>query len=101
MSTDYYRDKLVMADQLNSNAYEKVELNSDADIISKLKELADKHSSCLTENEKTYLKEYEWKSSEFYVLPKIHNCESISEAIPNSKEDVLHLIDPLDLKGSQ
>ena len=26
-------------------------------------------------------------------------CKSILEAIPNNKEDVLHLIDPLDLKG--
>ena len=48
MNTDC--DKLVMADHLNSNTYEKVEINSDTEIISKLKELIDKHSSCLTEN---------------------------------------------------
>ena len=70
MNTDYYRDKLVMSDHLNSNAYEKVEMNSDTEIISKLKELVDKHSSCLTVNEKNDLKDYEWKSSELYVLPK-------------------------------
>ena len=99
MNTDYYRDKLVMSDHLNSNAYEKVEINSDTEIISKLKELVDKHSSCLTVNEKNYLKDYEWKSSELYVLPKIHKCKSILDAIPNNKEDVLHLIDPPDLKG--
>ena len=70
MNTDYYRDKLVMSDHLNSNAYEKVEINSDTEIISKLKELVDKHS-CLTVNEKNYLKDYEWESSELYVVPKI------------------------------
>ena len=65
----------------------------------KLSELVEKHSKCLTKKEIDYVNSYEWKTSELYCLPKVHKCKNILEAIPENIGDVLHLVDPPDLKG--
>ena len=76
MNTDYYRDKLVMEGKLNNSSYKKVDNNSDTLLVNKLEEFVNKHSTCLTKNELEYLKNDVWKTSEFYVLPKVHKCKS-------------------------
>ena len=99
MNVDFYHNKLVMTDHLNTDAYKKVEAKSDIKVKEKLDDLIEKHLQCLTKNEINYCKTYECKTSELYVLPKVHKCKSILAKIPNNSGDVLHLVDPPDLNA--
>ena len=100
MNVEYYRDKLVMEGHLQTNAYKKCDNNIDNKVKAKLDILIDKYSHCLTQNEKDCIKNYQWKTSQLYVLPKIHKCKSILEALKTIKEgDILTLLDPEDLKA--
>ena len=100
MNSEYYRDKLVLADHLHSSSYEKVNADSDDNVVEELNELVRKHSTCLTEKETAYIKDEEWRTSEFYVLPKVHKSKSIIEAVEKTNADVVsELTDPPDLKG--
>ena len=99
MNSYFYRDKLILDDHLSTNSYEKVELNSDETLIQDLKALIHKHYTCLTEKEREYIKNDEWKTSEFYIMPKIHKCPSIINAISQCTSDVVSVPDPPDLKG--
>lgn len=101
MDIDYYRDKLVLEGHLNGDGYKRVDPTSDEKVVANLVELAEKHASCLTSKEREYITNFEWKTSELYVLPKVHKCETILEAIRNgcSNDDVLNVLRPPDLKG--
>ena len=100
MNVNYYHDKLVMEGHLNTNAYTKVNNKIDDEVQNKLCKLIEKHSHCLTKYETEYITNYPWKTSELYVLPKIHKCKTILDIIPDVKEDdVLTFLDPPDLKA--
>ena len=100
MNSEYYRNKLVLADHLYTDSYEEVNQDSDDGVITQLNDLVSKHSSCMTEKEIEYVKNPEWRTSEFYVLPKVHKSKSIIEAVRNTNGDVVdELSDPPDLKG--
>ena len=100
MNTKYYRDKLVLGDHLLTDSYEKVSQDRDETVMDQLKELVDRHSSCLTKKEKEYMINEEWRTSELYVLPKVHKSKSIIEAISRARTDVINdVTDPEDLKG--
>ena len=67
MDKDFYEEKLVLADHLsNTDTYVKVSNDADKQTMKKLIKLVDKHSDCLTKNEKEYVKDQNWRSSEFY-----------------------------------
>ena len=100
MNTEYYRDKLVLGDHLLTDSYKKVNQDRDDTVMEQLKELIDKHSTCLTNKEKEYLIDDEWRTSELYVLPKVHKSATIIEAVSKTNTDVInHITDPPDLKG--
>ena len=101
MNSSYYRDKLVMNDHLLSESYTKANEDCDEKVMEQMEGLIKRHSKCLTEKEIEFILKPDWKTSEFYVLPKIHKCRSIIEAISsNNDEDVLTEIkNPPDLKG--
>ena len=100
MNAKYYRDKLVLGDHLLTQSYEKVTEDRDDTVMEQLKGLVEKHSSCLTSKEKEFLINDEWRTSEFYVLPKVHKSKSIIEAISKTNTDVINEVtDPPDLKG--
>ena len=100
MNTEYYRDKLVLGDHLLTDSYEKVDTNCDEIVMQQLSSLLTKHSTCLTEKEIDYVTNDDWKTSEFYVLPKVHKCKAIIERVQKCTEDVVTgITDPPDLKG--
>ena len=100
MNTEYYRNKLVLGDHLLSDSYEKVSLEQDDGVMTQLNELVTKHSNCMTKKEIEYVKNEDWRTSEMYVLPKVHKSISIIDAISKSNADVVdELTDPPDLKG--
>ena len=67
--------------------------------MGKLGDLLNKYPTCLTEKELDSVKNLDWHSSEFYGLPKVHKCQSIIDAMINSTDDVVNVLDPPDLKG--
>lgn len=100
MNTEYYRDKLVLSDHLQTESYDKVDTDRDEAVAAQLNDLLTRHATCLTKKEAEYVNMDEWKTSEFYVLPKVHKSKSIIEQVTKCTEDVVTgIIDPPDLKG--
>ena len=61
MDKDYCCDTLVMKHHLSTNAYQKVDSNSDKRVFNNLKILIKKHKSCLSKNEMKYILNSNWK----------------------------------------
>ena len=55
MDKQYYKNKLVLADHLETPTYERVSDDIDNEVIQKQNELLEEHQSCLTKNEKDYI----------------------------------------------
>ena len=79
MDTEFYRDKLVISDHLDTDTYRRVPPNADKTVYRDLTKLVDKHKGCLTTKEREYIAKDDWKSSNFYVLPNIHKSKQIAE----------------------
>ena len=56
LSKNFYRDKMVLHDHLNTNTYEKVNDNADKKVMECLEEHLKRHSKCLHESEINYIK---------------------------------------------
>ena len=99
MDKSFYRDTLVMKDHLMTDTY--VEANKDCDlkVMKDIKCLLGKHRSCLTDKEFKYVTDFTWKSSNFYVLPKIHKSKEIIEGLRKASKTYVRLPVPSDLKG--
>ena len=57
------------------------------------------YRKCLTRNEFKYITNYEWKSSNFYVNPKIAKCTEIKEKMRLTNKRYLKMEPPPSLKG--
>ena len=99
MDTTFYKNKLVLKDHLLKPTYEPSPETSDKKVFKNLQTLATKHKECLTNNELKYVSEYEWKSSNFYVQPKINKCTELKELISNSNSHYIKTNPPHTLKG--
>jgi hypothetical protein len=99
LDTNFYRDKLVLSDHLNTATYSVAPLNSDKKVYRELKKLVEKHKHCLTEKEIKYICKDDWSSSNFYVLPKIHKNKIIIEQFSKSNSEFVEMDVPPDLKG--
>ena len=99
MDTDFYRDKLVLNDHLNTDCYTKADQDSDTSVYKNLDKLLQKHTKCLTKKEFSHILNDQWQSSNFYVLPKIHKCKEIKEAIAAENKEYVALQAPQSLKG--
>ena len=99
MDKSFYRDKLVMKDHLLTNTYQSANMKSDFKVMTEIKSLLDKHRSCVTDKEYKYITAFDWKSSNFYALPKIHKSTEIIEGIKDSSSAYVHLPIPTALKG--
>ena len=83
MSTDYYRDKLVLEDHLNTPTYKQVDDSSDKKVS---KVWIRKQENCLTKNEFKHISDFAYESLYIYVLPKIHKSKVIKEAVKNNND---------------
>ncbi|XP_065662664.1 uncharacterized protein LOC136085297 [Hydra vulgaris] len=99
MDSTYYKDKLVNQDHLSSlNTYEKKIFDSDKRVFKNLSKMIAKHK-CLTQNEIDCITNFEWKSSTFYVIPKIHKCNEIIKKVQESSSPFIEMKPPKDLKA--
>ena len=76
----------------------KINSNDDSKIMKTITELTNKFTDELTDQEKKYLTKFEFKTSNFYGLPKIHRSQDITEAIQQQKTEVINILNPVDLK---
>lgn len=96
MNSSYYESKIL--EMLNDKLYyKKIPANVDNQVINKIRRLSDKYSHCLTKSESKCLTEFNFKTSQFYGLPKIHKSKQISSAINKQNSDVVNVLEPSDL----
>ena len=96
MDTVYYEQKIM--DMLsNTEFYTEISENQDKAILQKIKKLLLKHSSTLTDKEKEFVTEFEYKESSFYGLPKVHKSKTIKEAIQKQNSEYITCEHPADL----
>ena len=86
MDTDFYRDKLVLKDHLQTSTYEVTTKEADKKVFEEQEKLMRKHAECLTSKEMKYITNFEWKTSNFYVNPKISKCAEIKEKIRHNNK---------------
>ena len=99
MDTTYYRVSLVLEGHLNSDAYEKIPIDEDKVVVQNLRKLVDRHKDSLTDKEQQFITDFDWKTSNFYVLPKIHKSKEIIGKISSSNQEFVEMSPPTDLKG--
>ncbi len=99
MDKAFYRDKLVLNDHLNTENYKKVDQNEDLNVIKNLNSLLKQYEKDLTKKEVDYIKNFQWKTSNFYILPKIHKCDAIIQEIATSDRNYIEMSAPNNLKG--
>ena len=99
MDKSYYRDKLVHQDHLNNTTYTEIESNADTKVVKSLKMLAETYKDDLTEKEFSYITKFECESSNLYVVPKIHKCKTIVEAMKRANSVYIEMDPPDDLKA--
>ena len=99
MDKSFYENQLVLNGRLNSCVYKEIESNSDQIVFRKMKDLVHKFKSNLTKKEINYLTNFQFNSSQFYSLPKIHKSKIIQIAVKNSNSDYVEIFQPNDLSG--
>ena len=99
MDKDVYREKLVMKDHLLTSTYRKSPPDANQKVFKSLQKLVSKHSSCFTKKEIKVILDPDWEESNFYILPKIHKCKEIKEAIAQQNSEYVQMALPSSLKG--
>ena len=99
MDAIYYRDKLILKDHLSQPTYELSTTQADKNVFKNQGILINKHKDCLTKKEIQFITNYEWKSSNFYVNPKIAKCKEISNQIEKNGGEYLQMEPPASLVG--
>ena len=95
LDKDYYKEKVM--EKLNSPNYVKLQNNEDYIINLKLQRFVNKYKSCLTNNEKRAITNFDYCSTNIYALPKIHKSGLIKESLQKCGENYLTLKRPIDL----
>ena len=99
MDTDWYKNKLVLETHLYTSTYTAIPAYKQYQVIKNLNNLIKKYKSNLTEKEIDYLTKFTWKTSNFYVLPKIHKSKKINDHISLYCDEYIECPHPDDLKS--
>ena len=97
MNRNFYESKIL--EMLNdTETYREIPTNMDKSVIKKIKNLAQKHNSYLTRDERKYISNFEYKTSVIYGLPKVHKSKIIQQAIKTQKSEYINALNASDLK---
>ena len=88
---------MVLQCHLQTEVYEKVGNEIDKEVYKNLENLCIKYRHCLTSNELSTLLEKNWRTSNFYVLPKISKSQSIINEITVKNSEYIQMPMPEDL----
>ena len=84
----------------DSTTYVNIENSMDKCIHEKIKSLVTEYEPCFKSDEAKYLVEHDYRSSSFYILPKIHKSKIIGNACKNLNEMFTNISEfPNDLKS--
>lgn len=96
MNRDYYQNCIL--NLLNdTTTYIEVSENKDHAVINKIKRLSIKFNNVLTKKEKDYITNFDYKTSQFYGLPKVHKSDQIKNMISSDSGEVISVLNPTDL----
>ena len=96
MNTSFYRDKMLEM-LANDSFYKMTNDTCSKTTFKKIRNLI-KLAKDITRHEIAYLLEFDFKSSNFYVLPKIHKSNLIKNKCIETQSEYLELKDPIDLQ---
>ena len=88
-----------MQDHLNGKDYKETAINQDELVMKNIKTFVKKYKDILTSKEQDFIRNFTWKSSNFYVLPKIHKSKEIINTITKSNDEYIEMSPPHNLKG--
>ena len=66
--------------------------------MTRIADFTKKYKDVLTKKESSYLTNFNFKTSNFYGLPKIHKSKLNSEAIASKNDEYIKVLEPIDLK---
>lgn len=96
MGKNYYKNKVEI--MLNdTSTYLSISQNQDKSIMRALKSFIDGTDATLTKAERDYILLFEYKTSNFYGLPKTHKSNALSNKKPTC-DGYLHVPEPADLQ---
>ncbi|XP_065679096.1 uncharacterized protein LOC136093777 [Hydra vulgaris] len=99
INSTYYNEKLVHQDHLlSANTYKRTKSESNKIVFRDLIKMIEKYNF-LTKNEINYITNFKWKSSSFYITPKIHKCQEIIDKVNASNSLYIEMKPPNDFKG--
>ena len=81
----------------DKDTYSKLSGNTDLSVLNKIKKLCSQYKQNLTKKEITYLTNFDYKTSNFYGLPKIHKSDLIKNEICGLSNNIVNLENPTDL----
>ena len=91
MDKDKYKEQLVLQCHLNTSSYEEVNVNSDHTVYTEMTKLLNKFDHCTTKNEKKAILRDDWRTSRFYILPKINKSTTVLETINNTPDRYIEM----------
>ena len=80
-----------------TETYQVISSDIDRTTVNKISALLDKYDNC-TKKEKRYLTNFDYRTSQFYGLPKIHKSKTIIKAINDQNLEYIEILNPPDLK---
>ena len=99
MDSTFYEQKLVLNDHLHQPTYEVTTPDADQKVYKEQLKLLEKHRDCLNDPEFIAISDYEWKTSLFYVNPKISKCKEICDRMKTNNSVYLKMPPPPTLKA--
>ena len=78
--------------------YTEIPNNKDDNIMKKIEKLTDEHKYELNKNEIDYIQNFNYKTSNFYGLSKIHKSEIIKSAFKQQNSEYVKFSPPTNLK---
>ena len=82
----------------DSETYDEIPSNTDKTVIKLIEELTLKHTHSLTKAEIDYLCRFNFRTSGFYGLPKIHKSKIICQEAKAQNKPYIKVLRPADLK---
>ena len=97
MNSNFYKEKIL--DLLNDqDTYKVIPHNMDITIINKIKLFSKKYKDQLTKEEAKYIYDFNYSTSNFYGLPKIHKSRIVKNAVNDLRSEIISVREPVDLK---
>ena len=97
MNTTHYC-KMIFDNLNDKKTYKEVANKCDKKVMTRIADFTKKYKDVLTKKEASYLTNFNFKTSNFYGLPKIHKSKLISEAIGVQNDEYIEVLEPIDLK---